>query len=406
MAGTWGFDTDWNARALNREKINDQGTAREQKISNNLVGVRFLTFKRSDFTLSPSLSVEYADDTSIGENVAVAAGVESRSTRRFSREYDLFASYNTRFVRSDATVQGESGNHLTQDLNVSVGYSPTPQTRLSASQTFSLATGKNPQLVSNAGIISSPVTVLNSSNPLGQSGATASGYMRSFTALSAGWIPDSRLRVALTASEDLIAVDGQPLAMFTTLTNTVSYTAPTYLFSLDSSFYMNDGQEGNSYAFDFFGTASYRPNRSIDASLNARLDFSHETNSDTRYVDLQQKFNYYILKYNGFVRHLVELTEELNYTDTTITSGNSRTVYGAKRLTLGARYFPTARIYVAGFARYSIVDPGALTQQLYSASVGITYRKLQANLEYSYGNQTGDQKRYEKKLAANLRKYF
>ena len=155
-----------------------------------------------------------------------------------------------------------------------------------------------------------------------------------------------------------------------------------------------------------FGSASYRPNRNIDSSFNARVNFSHDENSDTRYMDLQQRFNYYVLKYNGVVRHLVELSEELNYEDTTVTSDNSRRIYGTKALTLGARYFPFARVFIGGFARYSIVDPGALTRQLYSASVGVSYRKLQANVEYSIGNQSGELKRYERKFAANLRKYF
>jgi hypothetical protein len=63
-------------------------------------------------------------------------------------------------------------------------------------------------------------------------------------------------------------------------------------------------------------------------------------------------------------------------------------------------------MYIAGFARYSLLEPGALTEQLYSASMGVDYRMLQANIEYTYGNQTGNYKQVEKKLAANLKKFF
>lgn len=403
-AGTWGGETDWNARALNREKINDQGTAKEQTISNDSVSMRFLTFKRSDFTLSPSLTVEYSNDTDVGKNIAVDAGVETRSTKRFSRDYDLFSSYHARFFRSNGVRSDGSGNYLVQDVNFSAAYSPVPQTRLTASQTFSLATGKNPQSVNNTTVLVSPVSVLNSSNPLG---ATSGEYMRSLTTVSGSWMPNSRLRVALTALEDILSADGQSVNSYTTLTNTVAYTAPTYAASLDTSLYVNNGPIGGStYSIDFYGTASHRPNRNMDAALNARLNFSHDNSTDNRYLDLQQRFNYYIFKFNGVVRRLVELSEELTYTDTTITANSSSTVFGAKRLTLGAKYFPTARLYVAGFARYSLVDPGSLTQMLYSASAGVTYRQLQANVEYSFGNQYGTLKRSEKKFVANLKKYF
>ncbi len=406
MAGTWGFDTDWNARVINLDKIDYQGTPNERKSSSNAASVRFLTLKRANFTVSPRLSVEYATDDEVGKNIAVEAGVETRSTRRFSREYDLFSSYTARFIKSNDVAASDSGSYVAQDLNVSVGYAPTPQTRLSGSETISLTSGNTPASSGNTTISGGSVSTLNDTGILGEYGATSNGYMRSLSMLSFSWLPGSRIRTSLTAQEDIISVSNQPLYSRSAITNSVSYTAPTYQVSLDSSVYLHSGIDGSSYAFDFNGAASYRPNRNVDAYLRARVNLSHDTTNDVRYVDLQQRFNYYILKYNGIVRHLVELSEELNYQDVTTTSTSSQSVYGKKWLTLGAKYFPFARVFVGGFARYAIVDPGALTQQLYSASLGVTYRKLQADVEYSFGNQYGDQKRYERKFAANLRKYF
>jgi len=38
--------------------------------------------------------------------------------------------------------------------------------------------------------------------------------------------------------------------------------------------------------------------------------------------------------------------------------------------------------------------------------VGLNFRKLQANLEYTYGKRDGSDNRIEKRIAANVKKFF
>ena len=102
--GTWNSDTDWQVRLLADQRKKDGPHLNPKDNSTDLLAsVRVNTFKRSAFTLSPSLSVEQIEDSD-KTTVIMLGEVEAASTRRFSSRHALYGRYSLGLNTSESAT--------------------------------------------------------------------------------------------------------------------------------------------------------------------------------------------------------------------------------------------------------------------------------------------------------------
>ena len=423
VTGSWGGDTDWRFRVSDREqkKMNLQGEW--ENASDVLSTLQVTTFKRSPFTLTPSASVEYYESTRAGKTLALEGGVETASTRRFSSSYTLFGRYDVKYFTSERSAQ-VSSNYLTQELEGRAGYRPSSIWSLQLSQKLQTGSGSNPGTSGSAITVNSDFSSNTGSSAYWRGDALSlNDYTRSITRVVVGWRPMLRLNVSLGASEDVLFASGRSASYITTIDNSVSYDLTSLHFNIQNQYSMQRNNYGSDTNISSIGNASYTPNRNIDGSLNYYLQRrTYNDSSSSTYTTLTQKFNYHVFRVNGVSRKLVEFNEQIDYNKNDSVNTNSVLLIGpmsafnsnvstasktsTTRFTLGGRYYPLKRLYVGVSGQYYLIDPGGITGQIYTGSLGFNASKLSFSLDYSYGTQQNGVKRVEQRLAANMKKAF
>ncbi|GFE57763.1 hypothetical protein [Geobacter sp. AOG1] len=398
-------ETDWRFRFYDHEKKQANVTNPLERDSDLLASLQVNTFKRSSFTLTPTLSVERYDSIT-GNTLAVEGSVETTSTRRFSSVYGLYGRYSGKYFDSNQSGR-TTGTYTNQEIEGRASYRPSNIFFFEAGQLFQVGSGTNPgnsggsAVVVNSGFGDSTTSKFWRTN-----GTTINDYVRSVTTLKGSWSPAARLQVSLSLTEDVLTASGQPVDYITRVTNTISYGISAFSMRVSSSYSReNTGSASNDW-LESSGLVTYQPNRFIDASLNYHYTREKRSDQTTTFVNLVQKFNYYLYRTNGVSRRLLELNEEINYNENSTDFGSAAVT--SKSILLGARYYPLRNFFLAGNARYTLTDPGGFKAFVYSASTGITYSMLQVSLDYTYGNQDGNLnfKRVEKRFSANLKKFF
>jgi hypothetical protein len=122
-------------------------------------------------------------------------------------------------------------------------------------------------------------------------------------------------------------------------------------------------------------------------------------------VDLTERVTYSLYQRGGGQRKLLELTQEFTMTESDAIGATSTTT-GRKRFLLGARYYALRSLYLGGNASYGLLSPGSVREFAYNGYLGLNYRRLQFNIDYSYGKRGNDGDRIEKRLMASMRKTF
>lgn len=420
VTGTWGTDTDWRFRASDRERKQVDVAGIWKSSSDMLSSLQFTTFKRSPFTLTPSASVEYFDETTSGKTIALEGAVETASTRRFSSRYELFGRYDIKYFTAERSGVASS-TYLTQEIDGRLAYIPSSVWRFQLEQKFQMGSGTNPGLSGSAIVPNNDFnTITDSTRYIQRDGVTVNDYTRSISSASVSWSPLARLGISLSASEDVLMASGQPASYITNLSNTISYSVADLSVNVNNRYQMQNSGDGTNN--DLFSSAlvSYRPDRNMDGSLNFVYERRTIDNSSSTYIDLTQKFNYNFYRVNGVNRKILELNEQIDYTKNSNQSQNSPLLISGvmsglvsttasstvTRVTLGARYYPLQRLYLAATSQYYLLDPGAIKGQIYTGSLGFTASKFQVSLDYSYGTQQNGLKRVEQRFAANMKKFF
>ena len=399
-SGIWGQETDWRVSFSNRERrdIGKNGGVSEE--SNVGLTLKVDTFKRSSFTLSPAFSVESSEsgDTS---NLALEGKVETASTSRFSKILQLSAGYTVRNFRAESAQLGESSyvNHL---LVGRVGYRPSSSLHVTFEENISAASGQNAGLGSNRTVTPNNNFGTASDTVFQRDDTVLDEYTRYVTSLGASWTPVARLAFSLSATHDFLLQPGAPTDTLTVINGGVDYTADKFRMRMDNRVSWRSARGGDTSSYHSRGSLEYTPGRALDASLRYTFDRSFDSVTTT-FFDLTQRFGYTLFKTKGAFRRLVELSEEFSFNETE-TTGRGRVTN--KRLFLGAKYYPLQSLFISASGRYSLIDPGSTKELFYNAGIGITFRKLQASVDYSYGRRTGSDTRIEKRLAANVKKFF
>ncbi|RNC72762.1 MAG: hypothetical protein ED859_02025 [Desulfuromonadales bacterium] len=410
-SGVWGADGNWNGMLSSRERRVRRVDGSENLTSNVNGSLRSDLFSRSSFTLGTSVKAEHTDTDGV-KLLSLEGGVETASTRRFSRDYSLGAGYTIKYFDSSNGSRGSS-SYLNQNLYGRVIHSPSTSLRLELNEQISAGSGSNPQNFSNSSVIVN--SDFNNSSAGGSTVAsnfqrrdnTVNEYLRSVTTAGAYWSPVPRVTVSFTVSEDVLARPDLPTDYLTSVRNTIDYSTPTFLARIRSSYnYRVEG--GASIGFlESQGAVEYRPNRNLESSLvftYSKGDIAKGLTSE--YIDLRQRLGYTFYTFSGVSRKLLELTQEFTY-NTSVNAGDlGNIVDTTRRFSLGARYFPLKNLYLGAFGQYSFIDPGGVSELVYNGTIGLSFRKLQASLDYAYGKRNGSDNRIEKRIAANVKKFF
>jgi hypothetical protein len=401
LSGVSGPETEWRIRLSSRLKSDEElltGVKTNQSFSG--ASLRIDTFKRSKFTMSNTVSVE-SSDTGSTKNLALAAGVETASTRRFSALYTLAAGYNISSFSTD-NATGNT-NYLLQTITARAGYTPSQKLRFSLDETLTIASGANPRADSNTLITVNSTLLPATNDSFARRDSSLNDYARSVTMLTTTWNPAARFDISLFLTEDILDRPGAPLDYLTVVRNTVTYRMSQQLaIRIDNRFV--NAQPADTSGYLGRGSVDYTPNRRMDAQFVYEYSRDSGPTGTSAGVDISQRFNYYFYKVNGVSRRLLELSESLSYRE--VDPAGSSSLITEKRISLGARYYPLKRLFLAGTTSYSLNDPGNVSKYIVNGSIGVNFRALQANIDYTYGKMTGGDNRIEKRLAANVKKIF
>jgi len=399
LSGIWGADTDWRVTFASEEDQKKLVVNRSSK-RDNLASFRVDTFKLSPFTLSQAFSVERYEFTG-QKTLVLDSTTETASTRRFSDIYALAASYNIKNTETESNLATD--NYLTQTFTGRGSYTPSPTLRFTLDQTVANAIGQrnaaaSPTLPANSLFSSSTNNSLFRTDP-------TTGYTRSLTTLAVQWQPAARLRIGLSGSEDILWTKGQPGDYYTTVRNTVDYTRADLVLNLTNSASQRTRGDVNDYSVGVEGKGSYTPNRTVAATLRGNFTKEKSGGAELSRLEFNEEFNYYLYTVNGMSRRMLELNQGIEYTQLDYMTTPAQT-QARNAFSLGCRYYPLRQLFVASTAKYSLVAPGDTQELISTSSLGMSFSKLQASLDYSYGKRYGGDNRVENRFAANLKKLF
>lgn len=409
--GVIGNDIEWKGSLYGNEKRIRDERGNVVDNSNYSASLRADMFRRAPFTLGVIAKGETT--TSYGAKLlSLEGGVETASTARFSRDYSIMGNYTVKYFDSLDDSDG-GGGYLNQSLTGRLAYTASPTLRVDATQVLSSASGDNPRNYSNSAIAinegfdSGSVLVSGTDTSFRRRNSDVDSYVRSVTSVDASWRPHPRTSISFAVSEDILMKSGGDTDFLTTIRNSIDYSTSTFQARVRNSYNvrMVDG-ESLDYV-ESIGTAEYRPNRHLEGLLTYTYSVGDVTETtESEFIDLRQRLGYSFYAKAGTSRKLLEVYEEFTYNRTKNSGNVSSAVSSVRHFTLGARYFPLRSLYLAGDARFSLFDPSGMTEQYYTAGIGVNFRKFQANLEYSYGRRNDDDQRIEKRIAANVKKFF
>ena len=404
--GTWNSDTDWQVRLLAKQRKKDGPRLNAQDNSTDLLAtVRVNTFKRSAFTLTPSLSVEQIEDSD-KTTVIMLGAVEAASTRRFSSRYALYGRYSLGLTASETATADT--DYMLQTLQGRGVYTVSDRLRLELEETLKYGSGTN-DTETYAGVLSGNFTdTTYVPGSAVQREIRPNTMYQSTTKLTASWIPAPRFRVGFMLTGDVLKQQDQDADILASLVNTVDYSLPS--FSVGSTIRVAKRNFGEQDVTELSGSGSavYKPNQKMSSEVRYNVSYTTENDSTLTHMNVFQRFKYSFFKNGGFGRRLFDVTEELSFYRTRdVEPGLLRQNDSEKRLTFGGDYYPTKYLLMSAVIRYSLLDPGDKKELFGSGGIGVQFPSLQANIDYSYGRRTGvNDNRVEKRFSANLKKQF
>jgi len=378
LSGIWGAETDWSARVYFKDHQiagpNNTGLTMDEET--RAVSLRATTYKRSQFTISPSLSVSQTTQLN-GKSLDMLGSVEAVSTRRFSSQHDLALRYEANVFFTDI-VGSQTSDYLKQTINGRWGYFISDRLRFSLNQVVALS------------------NTLNDSTASSQNFQSNYNHSQFDTRAMLSWVPNARSTISMLASNELSSYSDEGTLSRQAASISADYKLAEFSGTLNlyaDNVQRPDGVRTNSQGISAYFV--YNPRRHITSQVNGRYEYRQDAGLDYTFADITQKARYDVYGASFSGRPLVELEEEFHYTSATnsLDSGSLR---------ISGRYYPFSRVTMGGSAMFNVIGFG---QQVYSANLGLNLKYFQSNVEYSYGKRSYDQ-RVDKRLAATVRRSF
>jgi hypothetical protein len=235
---------------------------------------------------------------------------------------------------------------------------------------------------------------------------TGSESYRSLSTAKLAWLPLARLKLSVDLTSDYYKEKGVDPDLILTFGNSIDYTISNYSIKANTRYSKRNTGIYNQEEMTEDFTASYAPNRSLQSSINGEYSRLDDNGKITTYIQATQRIAYTINRSSINKAKLLDIIEE-----TTVSRSGNRESTGSypdrKSMSLRANYYPTKNLFLGASSRYSLLDPGNVTEWFASSNVGFNYNKLQTTVEYAYGKRNGGtDNRIEKKISANLKKQF
>lgn len=388
LKGTYGNNTDWYASlAANRVKetlFSDNSTNSITTAASHSISLGATTFKRSSFTLAPSIGLQTSKSSYGIDSYSLDSSVQTASTRRFSDRLGLNASMYLRLM-DDGTNSAQS-NSWSSGLDFNSTYVPDNMFKFTFQDKLEYGNG--------SGFI--PPDRLSSS---AATSSKTGDYLRNTVHATAG-LSLANFGALIDGSYDTIKVTDRPASNDMTMYGQASYTLTHSSFRYDSKFQRMDNGYSTTYSYKNIAEVQYRPDRYNDGLFRFTDERGLAVDGKNSRQDIMQRYTYNFFTRTGVIRKIATFSEEYQYTRSSNYGANGTNYY----LMLTGRYNPTERLSLYGSTRYENGSPGSAVM-CYSAGINADFRLLSTSLDYSMAKRDSDN-RLERKLAATVRRTF
>lgn len=399
LSGIWGQEADWSVRVVSEESLNRSSSSAAVTTRDLLTSYRINAFNRSRFNLSHTGNAEHY--TSKGIKTLVLAGtLQTSSTRKFSDAYRIAASYDVK--RFDTESQSVGRATMAHDLSASVTYQPP-------SRRFMLALSEQVSVVDGVSATNEQTTIYASSSTadstsISRAQSTSLGYKRIRTMLKGDWTPKERLQAGGSVTQEMFVEEGKDTEQSLTAQAYARYKRDRLTAGVSTTYTDRSSSEHDNTELQASADVAYFASRDMNFGFRGTYSNTSSLSSSTTNIDFTQDFAYRRMAGVGASRRLLEVTELFTYNRTAVSSG---TPLSRKKLTLGLSYYPWSFLSISNRATYGWNDPDSQTELVYNGSISLSYPKLHASLDYSYGTRDAkNDRRKESRLAANLKKFF
>lgn len=388
IKGIYGPNTDWYATVSTQsaQRTVYSPIASKNDSHSNTVSVGATTFKRSDFTLSPSLNVSSSKDYTGPANLDVLLSIETLSTNRFSSRASLAA-------RMDFSYQ-DDGN----DSPVSRKWSDT----LTVRAKYRAPNNKYSYSISEV----LGVGIQNPSN-IDPSQASPEKYLTTSTTASVAWTPSAALTNTVEGSYLQHSYERRRGSDETQFSHRISYDNQKSLYRLDTKYSQRNDAAGNSsITLANTGEFQYNPDRYHTGLLRYNYSKTNASSINESKFELTERYTYNFFTRSGVVRSLASVSQEYGYSaqNSNGSTGQSGLQTNSRHyLMFSGRYSPTEKLTLTGSARYTNAKPAQTFA--YRAGLNVDFKLFTSSLDYAYAQRDSDN-RIEKKLSANVRRSF
>jgi hypothetical protein len=381
VKGIYGSETNWYVMvsAENGSKTLYDSANRKEISYSNTVSVGATTFNRSEFTLSPSLSVTRSKGFGGTDALDLTAAVDTASTARYSNIIGLAA--RNEFKYSDNGSNSEASKTWYNKIYLNANYRPDHKFVYNISE--ELEAGE----------------ALPVNNTIGNIGLKK--YLRTYTVASAAWMPKAAFTTTLNGSYELRKTEDNPDSYDALLMHRLSYEHKEVSYLLDTKYTKKDNLNSHGWEFTNAGTAMYKPDRYNDGLLRYTYTKSEYNLTSYSKIDLLQRYSYNFFTRTGVIRNLASISQEIGYVSS---EGSAMQKSSSKYLQLNGRYLPTEKLSLYGSVRYEKASPGTVATY-YTAGLNADFKLLSTSVEYALAKRDSDN-RVEKRLAATVRRSF
>lgn len=380
VKGIWNSDIDWFANVSanrGRELVN---SGRVDTSYANTVSLGANMFKRSPFTLSPSMSVTTSKSFTGGDAYDAAAAVNTSSTRYYSNKINLFGGYLLK-LKDDGYGTSDSSS-WSSTLTFKGDYMPTSQLSIILREDLEYGRG--------TGYLN---TVRLNSVLVQKSQKQQYTHLVSYASLR--YIGSSSFSSTLEGTHDYVQSESAPASSTFQISHNMYYTKNDLTANISTRY---DQSDTNTTTYSS-GQLQYRPNRYHDTTVRAYLDRNSNDNGSTTNISLVQNYAHNIYSRTGTMRNIATLSEEFSFTRSSVNSLSTDSKY----LLLAGRYSPTERISLYGSLKYQ--DDPASVSMFYSVGAAMDFKLLTTTLDYYLAKRDSDN-RIERKWSASVKRTF